>query len=98
MRIAWTRWAKGFRRGLGWLLGLNAILAPEVLHACATCFGKSDAPLAHGMNMGIMTLLAVVFFMWVAFTAFFVFLARRASRVSRADNGAMAEPTTVLHS
>jgi hypothetical protein len=28
--------------------------------ACATCYGASDAPMAHGMNMGILVLLLVV--------------------------------------
>lgn len=30
------------------------------LLACAACFGKSDSPLANGMNWGIFTLLGVV--------------------------------------
>jgi len=30
------------------------------LLACAACYGKSDSPLANGMNWGIFTLLGVV--------------------------------------
>ncbi|MGO8765916.1 MAG: hypothetical protein ACLQSR_12395 [Limisphaerales bacterium] len=35
-------------------------LAPSPLFACAACYGKSDSPLAQGMNWGIFTLLGVV--------------------------------------
>ena len=35
-------------------------LAPTSLLACAACYGKSDSPLAQGMNWGIFTLLGVV--------------------------------------
>ena len=35
-------------------------LAPTPLFACAACFGKSDSPMAHGLNWGIFTLLGVV--------------------------------------
>lgn len=57
--------------------------------ACAACFGKTDAPLARGMNAGIFTMLAVVAGAWILFGSFFVFIARRAKRVnseSAADN------------
>jgi len=35
-------------------------LAPTPLFACAACYGKSDSPLAQGVNWGIFTLLGVV--------------------------------------
>ena len=35
-------------------------LAPSPLFACAACYGKSDSPLASGMNWGIFTLLGVI--------------------------------------
>lgn len=47
--------------------------------ACATCFGRSDSPLAKGMNMGILFLLAVIGTVLLAFASFFIFLARRAA-------------------
>ncbi len=49
---------------------------PQAL-ACATCFGKSDSKMAAGMNMGIMTLLIVVFAIWVGLGAFAYYLLRR---------------------
>jgi hypothetical protein len=44
------------------LAGLAAGLAGHANSAlaCAMCFGKSDSPLAKGMNWGIFSLLAVV--------------------------------------
>ena len=35
-------------------------LAPLPLFACAACYGKSDSPLAQGMNWGIFTLLGIL--------------------------------------
>ena len=53
---------------------------PARLHACAVCFGKSDDAMAHGMNMGIFTLLLVVGFVLSGIGAFAIYLARRAAR------------------
>jgi len=52
---------------------------PASAQACATCFGKSESPLAHGMNMGILVLLVFVVLMWVGFGTLFVYLARRSA-------------------
>lgn len=48
--------------------------------ACAACFGRSDSPLAKGMNWGIITLLVFVLGLWAAFGSFFVFIARRSAK------------------
>lgn len=45
--------------------------------ACATCFGQSDAPMAHGMNMGIMVLLAFIGMVLAGIVSFFVYVAKR---------------------
>ena len=47
---------KSFRK----ILVAAVALAPSPLFACAACYGKSDSPLAQGMNWGIFTLLGVV--------------------------------------
>lgn len=60
--------------------------------ACAACFGKSDSALAHGMNAGILSLLAVIGTMLTCVASFFVFLVRRASRVESAP--APTDPTS----
>jgi hypothetical protein len=64
-------------------LGLIAILGlPGRLSACAVCFGRSDSPLAQGMNMGILSLLVVILSVLVACAGFFVHLARRSARLA----------------
>jgi heme/copper-type cytochrome/quinol oxidase subunit 2 len=35
-------------------------LAPSPLLACAACYGKSDSPLASGMNWAIFTMMGVL--------------------------------------
>jgi hypothetical protein len=48
--------------------------------ACAACFGKSDSPMAQGLNAGIFTLMGVIGTVLCGFSAFFVYIARRAPR------------------
>jgi hypothetical protein len=55
----------------------------QPLFACAMCYGaKTDSPLAAGMNWGIMSLLVVVVCVLSAVASFFVFLAKRAAKLS----------------
>jgi heme/copper-type cytochrome/quinol oxidase subunit 2 len=54
-----------------------AAFAPSPLFACATCFGKSDAPMAEGMNWGIFTLLGVIVAVLATIASFFVYLIRK---------------------
>ena len=58
---------------------------PGSAHACAACFGQSDSPLAKGMNMGILSLLAVVIFVLSGCAAFFIFLAKRSALTPMPD-------------
>jgi hypothetical protein len=53
-------------------LFIAAAFAPSPLLACAACYGKSDSPLASGMNWGIFTLLGVVLTVLTCFALFFV--------------------------
>jgi hypothetical protein len=50
------------------------------LLACAACYGKSDSPLALGLNWGIFSLLGVVIFVLGGFAGFFIYLVKRGSR------------------
>ncbi|MGA2787346.1 MAG: hypothetical protein ABSF60_07445 [Verrucomicrobiota bacterium] len=52
-------------------------IAPSPLLACAACTGKTDSPLAVGMNWGIVTLLGFVLTVLSCFVIFFVHVARR---------------------
>ena len=51
-------------------------LAPSPLFACAACYGRSDSPLASGMNWGILTLLGVVLTVLTCIALFFVHVVR----------------------
>ena len=53
-----------------------AALAPSPLFACAACYGKSDSPLASGMNWGIFTLLGVILSVLSCVSLFFVHVIR----------------------
>lgn len=59
------------------LLVAAAAIAPSPLFACAACYGKSDSPLASGMNWGIFTLLGVVVTVLGCFISTIVYLARK---------------------
>ena len=54
-----------------------ATLAPSPLFACAACYGKSDSPLASGMNWGIFTLMGVIVTVLATIASFFVYIIRR---------------------
>jgi hypothetical protein len=45
--------------------------------ACAACFGKSDSAMAQGMNMGILSLVAVIGLVLAGLVSFFVYIAKR---------------------
>ena len=59
-----------------------AAYSPTPVLACAACYGKSSDPLAHGMNWGIFTLLAVVATMLASIASFFIFIIRRGAALA----------------
>jgi hypothetical protein len=63
-----------------------AALAPSPLFACAACYGKSDSPLASGMNWGIFTLMGVILTVLTCITLFFVHVIRGEKAQIEADN------------
>jgi hypothetical protein len=66
------------------LAALALMLSPAPARACAACYGASDSPLAQGMNMGILFLLAVIGSVLVGISAFFIFVARNSARLAAA--------------
>ena len=58
------------------ILVAAAAFAPSPLFACAACYGKSDSPLASGMNWGIFTLMGVILTVLTCVALFFVHVAR----------------------
>ncbi len=73
------------------------VTLPHSAAACAACFGKSDSPMAHGMNMGILTLLIVVVFVLSGFAAFFVYLVRKSALGENAPPDNSLAPPNPLH-
>jgi len=61
-----------------------ATFSPSPLFACAACYGRSNDPLARGINWGIFTLLGVVVLMLSSIaTFFFVFLRRQEAQAKK---------------
>jgi len=69
----------------GKILGAAVALAPSPLFACAACYGRSDSPLASGMNWGIFTLLGVVLTVLTCIALFFVHVIRSEKAQSETD-------------
>ncbi len=58
---------------------LGVTFVPDA-SACAACFGRTDSPLAAGMNAGIFSLLFVVILVLGGVASFFIYLVRRANQ------------------
>jgi hypothetical protein len=58
--------------------------APALL-ACSACFGKSDSSMARSLNASIFTLMGIVGVVLAGAASFFVFLAKKAAAVARAE-------------
>jgi hypothetical protein len=71
--------------------GVGLLTAPRMM-ACATCFGASDSKMAQGMNVGILTLLAVVGLVLGGTAMCFVVLGVRAHRAAADDLKAEGGP------
>jgi heme/copper-type cytochrome/quinol oxidase subunit 2 len=50
--------------------------------ACAACYGKSDSPLAEGMNWGIFVLLGFIGIVLAGVAGAGIFIVRRGSRLA----------------
>ncbi len=87
-------------RQLALLAGAAALAAPRTALACAACYGASDAPMAQGMNWGILSLLGIIGTVLAGVAGFFVYLAVRASKVTSAPmpapDAGLAESTATL--
>ena len=75
-------------------LALTFLVCPQAAHACSACFGKSDSPMAKGMNAGIFAMLAIVGSVLTCAASFFVFLARRASSLEKEQQATVPETKT----
>ena len=62
--------------------------------ACAACYGKSDSPLASGMNWGIFTLLGVVVTVLISIASFFIYIIRRETLLAEKNSAPAAQSET----
>ena len=81
------------RLSLALFLTLLALADAPRVFACAACYGKSDAPMAQGMNWGIFTLMGIIGLVLVGVAGFFVFILRRAAALAAAASSAPAPAT-----
>ena len=42
------------------IISLLIIISPGVLFPCVVCYGNPEAPMTHGMNMGVLTLMGFI--------------------------------------
>lgn len=61
---------------------------PSPVLACAACYGRSDSPLASGMNWGIFTLLGVVVTVLVSIAGFFFYIINREAALTERETTA----------
>ena len=56
------------------LIPIILSLIPGMLFPCAVCYGNPEAPMSHGMNMGVLTLLGFIGFILctVLFSIFYI--------------------------
>jgi hypothetical protein len=90
----------GFRiSGFGFRLLLSGLVVTLALHsgpllACAACAGQSDSPMAKGMNIGILSLLAVIGVVLGGVVSFFVYLGKKSATVSAVSAAARSVEST----
>ena len=63
-------------------LALILVLAtqPQLLWACAACYGQDSGPMARGMNWGIFSMLAIIVSVLLAIAGFFIYLVNRSAQ------------------
>jgi hypothetical protein len=53
------------------VLAATGLLAPQVVSACATCYGNPESAMTQGMNQAILFLLGIVGLLYVGFLKVF---------------------------
>lgn len=64
------------------LLPAVLMLSAKSAFACAACYGASDAPMARGMNWGILTLLVIVGGVLCGIAGVGIFMVKRAASIA----------------
>jgi hypothetical protein len=75
----------------GACLAIGCLASAPAAQACAMCYGgRSDSPLAIGMNWGIAVLMVFIVGVLSCFAAFGIYLVRKAGAVAKAEAEAAA--------
>ena len=57
-------------------------LIPGALFPCAVCYGNPEAPMSHGMNMGVITLLGFIIFILLTIAASIIIISMRTKKLN----------------
>ncbi len=68
------------------VIAVSAALSPSPAVACAACYGRSDSPLASGMNWGIFTLMGVIVTVLLSIAGFFFYIIRKETAHARTSS------------
>ena len=83
-------------RWIAFLIALCLTAMPRSASACSVCFGDPTSPASKGLAWAVFALLGVVFVVLGGFTAFLIFLARRASAAQAASHFETTKPVDAL--
>lgn len=83
-------------RWIAFLIALCVMAMPHGASACSVCFGDPTSPASKGLAWAVAALLAVVFVVLSGFTAFLIFLARRASAAQSPSHFETTKPVDAL--
>ena len=83
-------------RWIAFLIALCVMAMPHGASACSVCFGDPSSPASKGLAWAVFALLGVVFVVLSGFTAFLIFLARRAAAVQTPSHFETTKPVDAL--
>ena len=64
------------------LISIILCLIPGALFPCAVCYGNPEAPMSHGMNMGVLTLLGFIIFILLIVAASIFTISMRTKKLN----------------
>jgi hypothetical protein len=83
-------------RWIAFLIAVGMMAMPHGASACSVCFGDPTSPASKGLAWAVFALLGVVFVVLGGFTAFLIFLARRASAIQAPSDFQTTKPVDAL--
>ena len=83
-------------RWIAFLIAFGVTAMPHGASACSVCFGDPASPASKGLAWAVAALLGVVFVVLSGFTAFLIFLARRAAAVQTPSHLETTKPVDAL--